>query len=190
MVISEALYLGFLGLLAAERIGELVISRRNAAWAFARGGVEAGRGHYPVMAAFHTLFLGACAGEVLLLGRSFPGALGWGALGAALAAQGLRYWAVQALGARWNTRVIVVPGLAPVTGGPYRLLRHPNYVAVAVEMAAVPLIHGAWWTAVVFSAGNALLLWVRVRAEENALGPGWEAAFAGRPRFVPEVRRG
>nr|AYM52950.1 isoprenylcysteine carboxyl methyltransferase (icmt) family [Jahnella sp. MSr9139] len=190
MVTSQSLYLVLLGLLAAERLYELRLSSRNAAWAFARGGVEAGQGHYPVMAAFHTLFLAACAAEVLLLQRAFPGAIGWAALAAAAGAQALRYWAVVTLGPRWNTRVIVVPHLPPVTGGPYRYLRHPNYVAVALEMVAVPLLHGAFVTAAVFSLGNALLLAARIRAEEAALGPAWSAAFARRPRFVPEVRRG
>ena len=128
--------------------------------------------------------------EVLVFDRPFPGALGWAALALALAAQGLRYWAITTLGPRWNTRVIVVPGLPPVTGGPYRVMRHPNYVAVITEMAVIPLVHGAWMTAAVFSLGNALLLFVRIRAEEAALGEGWADAFADRPRFVPEVRRG
>jgi methyltransferase len=190
MVSSHAWYLGLLGLLAAERLVELVLSRRNAARAFARGGVETGQGHFRVMVVFHSLFLGACAVEVLGLARPFPGALGLGALGGALAAQGLRYWAIASLGDRWNTRIIVVPGLPPVTRGPYRYLRHPNYVAVVLELAAVPLVHGAWVTALVFSLGNALLLWVRIRAEEAALGTGYAQAFAGKPRFIPEVPRG
>jgi methyltransferase len=190
MVTSERLYLGFLGLLAVERLFELGLARRNAARAFARGGVEVGRGHYRVMGAFHALFLVACAAEVALLRRPFPGALGLAALGVAAAAQGLRYWAVAALGERWSTRVIVVPGLPPVTAGPYRYLRHPNYAAVILEMAAVPLIHGAFWTAAAFSLGNAVLLSVRVRAEEAALGPAYAEAFARRPRFIPEVHRG
>jgi methyltransferase len=190
MVNSHLWYLGFLGLLAAERLVELVLSRRNAARAFARGGVETGQGHFRVMVVFHSIFLGACAAEVLGLARPFPGGLGLGALGVALVAQGLRYWAIAALGDRWNTRIIVVPGLSPVTGGPYRYLRHPNYVAVVLELAAVPLIHGAWVTAVVFSLGNALLLWVRIRAEEAALGAEYARAFARKPRFIPEVPRG
>ena len=183
-------YLGFLGLLAAERLVELVLSKRNAARALARGGVETGKGHYRVMVVFHSLFLAACAVEVLGLGRSFPGALGFIALGVALVAQGLRYWAIASLGERWNTRIIVVPGLPPVTRGPYRYLRHPNYVAVVLELAAVPLIHGAWVTALAFSLGNAVLLLVRIRAEEAALGTAYAETFAGRPRFIPEVPRG
>jgi len=183
-------YLGFLGLLVVERLVELVLSKRNAARALARGGMETGRGHYRVMVAFHSLFLVACAAEVLGLGRAFPGALGFVALGVALVAQGLRYWAIASLGERWNTRIIVVPGLPPVTRGPYRYLRHPNYVAVVLELAAVPLIHGAWMTAVAFSLGNALLLLVRIRAEEAALGAAYAETFARRPRFFPEVPRG
>ncbi len=102
-----------------------------------------------------------------------------------LGAQALRYWAIATLGWRWNTRIVVVPGTAPVTAGPYRWVRHPNYVAVIAEMIALPLVHGAWLTALVFSVGNALLLRVRIRAEEQALGEPWQHAFAGRPRFVP-----
>ena len=190
MVTSQILYLCFLGLLGLERAGELVLSLRNARAARAAGAVEAGQGHYPVMVAFHSLFLLSCALEVTLVPRAFPGAVGWVALGVAVAAQGLRYWAVASLGVRWNTRVLVWPGVPPVTGGPYRFLRHPNYLAVVLEMLAVPLVHGAWITAGVFSFGNALLLRVRIRTEEQALGRTWAEAFAGRPRLLPELRRG
>jgi methyltransferase len=190
MVTPQALYLGFLGLLGLERIAELLLSLRNARKARAAGALEAGRGHYPVMVAFHTLFLFSCAAEVLLVPRSFPGALGWAALATALLAQALRYWAVASLGVRWNTRVLVWPGVPPVTSGPYRFLRHPNYLAVVLEMAAVPLVYGAWVTALVFSVGNLLLLRVRIRSEEAALGPSWAEAFVGRGRLLPELHRG
>jgi len=185
MVTSVQLYLCLLALVALERGVELVLSARNARLARSRGGVETGQGHYPVMAVFHGLFLVACAVEVVLLGRPFPGALGWAALAAVLGAQTLRYWAIATLGWRWNTRIFVLPGTAPVTAGPYRWVRHPNYLAVIAEMVALPLVHGAWLTALVFSLGNAWLLRVRVRAEEEALGEPWRHAFAGRPRFVP-----
>jgi methyltransferase len=185
MVTSVQLYLGLLLAVALERGVELFLSARNARLARARGGVETGQGHYPVMAVFHGVFLLACALEVVLLHRPFPGAVGWVALAVVLAAQGLRYWAIATLGWRWNTRIVVVPGAAPVTGGPYRFVRHPNYVAVIAEMVALPLVHGAWLTALVFSLGNVWLLRVRIRAEEHALGAPWEQAFAGRPRFVP-----
>jgi methyltransferase len=190
MVMSLRLYLALLGLLAVERLAELVVSLRNARKARAAGALEAGRGHYPVMVAFHSLFLVSCAAEAALVPRSFPGALGWAALAVALAAQGLRYWAVASLGVRWNTRVLVWPGVPPVTSGPYRFMRHPNYLAVVLEMAAVPLVYGAWVTALVFSLGNAVLLRVRIHSEEQALGPAWVEAFAGHPRLVPELHRG
>src|SRR3954451_19581756 len=96
------------------------------------------------MAAVHALFLPCCAAEVLLLGAPFPGALGWASAAGALCAQGLRWWAISALGSRWNVRVIVVPAEKPLRRGPYRFLRHPNYVAVAAEMFLVPLAHGAF----------------------------------------------
>jgi methyltransferase len=185
MVTSVRLYLGLLALVALERGVELVLSARNANLARARGAVETGQGHYPVMSVFHGAFLVACALEVVLLRRPFPGALGWIALAVVLGAQALRYWAIATLGWRWNTRIVVVPGAAPVTGGPYRFVRHPNYVAVIAEMVALPLVHGAWLTALIFSLGNVWLLRVRIRAEEHALGAPWEQAFAGRPRFVP-----
>jgi len=186
--VTARVYLAFLVLLSMERLVELWISRRNARASFARGGVEVGRVHYRVMTALHTAFLLSCAVEVVGLGRPFPGAPGWAALAGVLAAQALRYWAIATLGGQWNTRVIVVPKEAPVVGGPYRWVRHPNYVSVIVEIALVPLVHGAWVTAFAFSIANAALLTVRIRAEERALGGTYAVAFAGRPRFIPGRR--
>jgi methyltransferase len=178
-------YLAFLALFAMERIAELALSRRNARIARSRFGVESGARHFRWMAAVHALFLPACAAEVLLLHRPFPGALGWACAATALAAQGLRWWAIRTLGWRWNVRVIVVPGEPVVRRGPYRFLRHPNYLAVIVEMLCVPLAHGAFLCAILFSVANLALLRVRVRVEEDALGPVWQREFAGVPRFWP-----
>jgi methyltransferase len=186
----SALYPALLVLLGMERFVELVLSRRHARRAFARGGVELGRGHFPVMVVFHTAFLAACAAHAFLYPRADPAPAVWGpALAGAIAAQALRYWAIVTLGDRWNVRIIVLPGAAPVVGGPYRWVRHPNYVAVAVETACVPLVHGAWLLALGFSLGNAMLLWVRIRAEEAALGEHYRTAFAVTPRFLPNGRR-
>jgi methyltransferase len=185
MVRSVALYLAFLAALYGERIGELLVARRNARRALALGAVESGQRHYVVMVAVHALFPLACGAEVIAFQRSFPGALGFAALSLALAAQGLRWWVVATLGARWSTRIVVLPGSEPVTRGPFRFLRHPNYLAVMLEALAVPLIHGAWLSALVFSAANAALLAVRIPAEERALGARYAAAFAGRRRFLP-----
>ncbi|MEV7725118.1 isoprenylcysteine carboxyl methyltransferase family protein [Streptomyces sp. NPDC087917] len=160
-------YLILLALVAVERIVELVTARRHTAWSLARGGLEHGRGHYPAMVALHTALLVGCAVEAAY--RPFLPWLGWSALALVVVAQGLRWWCVASLGPRWNTRVIVVPGLPLVVGGPYRLVRHPNYVAVVLEGLALPLVHSAWVTAAAFTVLNALLLRVRIRCEDAAL---------------------
>lgn len=162
-------FTGLVALVGLERLAELVVSTRNAAWSFARGGVEHGRGHYPVMVALHTGFLVAMLVEAWVRRPEVPPALAWSMLGLVIASQALRWWCIATLGHRWNTRVIVVPGMPPVTSGPYRLLRHPNYVAVVVEGIALPLVHSAWITAVVFTVANAALLTVRIRVEDAAL---------------------
>ncbi|MFJ9890306.1 isoprenylcysteine carboxyl methyltransferase family protein [Streptomyces sp. NPDC091287] len=154
---------------AAERLAELVVARRNTRWSLARGGVESGRGHYPVMVALHTALLAGCLAEVWFAERPFPAVLGWTMAAVVVASQVLRWWCIRTLGPRWNTRVIVVPGLPRVTGGPYRWLSHPNYVAVVAEGLALPLVHGAWVTALVFTALNAVLMVVRIRCEDGAL---------------------
>jgi methyltransferase len=168
-----------------ERAVELLVSRRNARRLLAAGAVEAGRGHYPAMVGFHAALLAACVVEPALRPAPWPFAFAAPAALLVLLAQGLRWWAVSALGGRWSTKVIVLPGAAPVRSGPYRWLRHPNYLAVIVEVAALPLAAGAWRTAVVATVLNAGILAVRIRAEEGAMGKGWEAAFEGIGRFVP-----
>lgn len=189
MVTARDAYLAFLGLLALERGVELAVSARHARRLLARGGVEVGRGHYRPMVAFHAAFLVACAAEAVARPSPPPPIALLAALGVLLA-QGLRWWAIAALGERWCTRVVVVPGAPPVVAvGPYRWIRHPNYLAVVLEMALVPLAFGSWRSALAFSAGNAVLLAVRIRSEERALGESWSRAFRGRPRFVP-WRRG
>lgn len=162
-------YVLLIGLVAAERIAELVVSQRNFAKSKARGGLEFGAGHYPAMVVLHTALLASCVAEVLVLHRPFIPALGWSMLAVAIGAQGLRWWCITTLGWQWNTRVIVVPGAARVTGGPYRHLSHPNYVAVALEGIALPLVHSAWITALAFTVLNAMLMMARIRVENTAL---------------------
>ena len=156
-------------LVGLERLAELVVSKRNAAWAFERGGVEEGRSHYPVMVVLHTGFLVAMLVEAWVVQPDVPPALAWSMLLLVIAAQALRWWCIATLGHRWNTRVIVVPGLPLVTSGPYRWFAHPNYVAVVVEGVALPMVHAAWVTALVFTVANAFLLAVRLRVENEAL---------------------
>lgn len=153
-----------------ERLVELIVSKRNARWAFAHGGEEFGRGHYPVMVAIHGALLLGCIGEVWALQRPFIAWLGWPMLALVALSQALRWWCVATLGRRWNTLVIVVPQAPLVRRGPYRWLHHPNYVAVVVEGVALPLVHTAWLTAACFTLANALLLTVRIRVENAALG--------------------
>ncbi|MET0899042.1 MAG: isoprenylcysteine carboxylmethyltransferase family protein [Mycobacterium sp.] len=155
-----------------ERLVELVVSKQNARWAFARGGKEHGRPHYPVMVILHAAFLIGCVVEVGVLDRPFLPWLGWPMVALAVAAQALRWWCILTLGRRWNTLVIVVPDLPLVVTGPYRYtwLHHPNYLAVVVEGVALPLIHTAWITALSFTVANALLLRTRIRVENEALG--------------------
>lgn len=169
-MVSAALFTALIAATAVERLVEVRVSLKNAAWAFARGGVESGRAHYPFMVVLHTGFLLACVAEVWLLDRPFLPALGFPALIVALLCQGLRWWCITSLGPRWNTRVIVVPDLPPIRDrGPYRWLRHPNYLVVVTEGLALPLVHSAWITALSFTLLNAALLWVRVGVEERAL---------------------
>lgn len=166
---SELLYTAIVLAVVLERGAEVVVSQRNAAWALARGGVESGRGHYPVMVVLHAGLLVGCLVEVHLAGRSFEPVLGWTMLALVVVCQAVRWWCIAVLGKQWNTRVIVVPHLPLVRGGPYRFLPHPNYLVVVLEGAALPLIHGAWVTALVFTVANAALLRVRIRVEDRAL---------------------
>jgi methyltransferase len=156
-------------LVGLERLAELVVSRRNAAWSLERGGIETGRAHYSVMVVLH---LGLLVGMLIEAWLVRPEVSPWLAVPMVVlvvASQGLRWWCIGTLGRRWNTRVIVVPGLPLVRSGPYRLFRHPNYVAVVVEGVALPLVHAAWVTAAVFTVANAVLLTVRMRVENEAL---------------------
>jgi len=156
-------------LVGLERLAELVVSKRNAAWSKERGGVETGFSHYPVMVVLHTGLLVGALVEAYVREPDVPSALAWSMLVVVLLTQALRWWCIATLGRRWNTRVIIVPGMPPVTGGPYRFLSHPNYVAVVVEGVALPLVHAGWITAVVFTVLNAILLTVRIRVENAAL---------------------
>lgn len=153
-----------------ERLVELVISTRNARTAFAQGGIEHGRGHFPWMVALHTGLLAACLAEVFFAGRPFLPWLGWPMLALVVLSQALRYWCIATLGRQWNTRVIAAPGLQLVARGPYRWLRHPNYIAVVIEGFALPLVYTAWVTALAFTVLNAvLLLGFRIPVENRAL---------------------
>ena len=168
-MVSIYLYTALIIATAIERLIEVRVSLKHAKWSFEQGGVEHGKGHYPFMVILHTGFLFACVLEPWLLERPFLPWIGYPMLFIAISTQVLRWWCIKTLGYQWNTRVIIVPNLPRVTGGPYRYLSHPNYVVVALEGLALPLIHHAYYTAIVFTILNAALMYVRLRCENNAL---------------------
>ena len=159
-------------LVALERLAELVVSARHRRRLLDRGAVEVGAAHYPWMVALHSGLLVAAPAEVWLLARPLRPPLAVAMLGVVAATMALRWWVVATLGERWTTRVLVLPGGPLVVRGPFRFLRHPNYLAVALEVPALPLVHGAFATAVVFGLANLAVLATRIRAEEPALGEG------------------
>lgn len=153
-----------LGLVTAQRLGELVVARRNTQRLLAAGGVERGADHYPLIVGLHAAWLAG----LWLLTWDRPPNLAWVAAYGVL--EVLRVWVLVSIGRRWTTRIIVVPGETLVRKGPYRLIRHPNYAVVVGEIAVLPLVFGLTAYAVVFSLLNASLLWLRIHAEEKALG--------------------
>ena len=167
-LVPVLILLAAISLLVFQRLLELRYSRKNERLARAKGAVERGRGHYPFMVAIHALWIVSTLVEGLLRGLEFP-AYWPAALAVFLLVQPLRYWAILSLGESWNVRVLVVPGAKLVRRGPYRFLRHPNYVVVAVEILSFPLIFGAWITALVLTILNAAFLYARVHTENRAL---------------------
>ena len=171
-LVALAAYLLFL---IAHRLFELRVSSRHERALHARGGHEVGRSHFPLFVLLHAAYPVSLAAEVLVLGTR-PGLL-WPLWVALLAvAQALRVAAQRTLGERWTVRIWVVPGLPPVNHGPYRWLRHPNYLAVTIELAAGSLLFGAWRVALGASALNLMALAIRIPLEERAL------AESGSPR--------
>lgn len=149
-----------------QRLVELALARSNQRRLLARGGVEHGAGHYPWLVALHAGWLAALFAFVP---AAAPIDRFWMAV--FLALQALRYWVIASLGPCWTTRIISVPGAKLVRRGPYRFLRHPNYAVVAAEIAVLPLALGAVWIAAAFTVANAVLLRIRIEAEDAALAP-------------------
>ena len=159
MILSVAI----LGLVTAQRLAELAVARRNTARLLADGGVERGAEHYPLMVGLHAAWLVG----LWLLAWNRPANLAWAAV--YLALEVLRVWVLASLRERWTTRIIVVPGEVLVRAGPYRFIPHPNYVVVVGEIAVLPLVFGLTGYALAFTLLNASLLWLRIRAEDEAL---------------------
>jgi methyltransferase len=171
-------YWTLLAVIACERVAELVVSARHANALLRRGGAEYGFSHFPVMVALHTALIAGCVIEPLVGHRAFIPALGWAMFAVTVAANVLRWWCIITLGERWTARVIVLPGAPLVRSGPYRWFAHPNYVAVVIEGAALPLTGSAWITACAFTVLNAALLTVRIQCETGALAAAAPHAVA------------
>ncbi len=169
---SRVVFTLLIVVVALQRLRELRISNRHLLALRARGAREVGAAHYPWMVAMHTAFLLSCVAEVWLLRRPWRPEIAAVALAVLVAALVLRWWVLATLGDRWTTRVMVLPDGELITEGPYRWLRHPNYVAVVLEIAAIPMLHTAWATAAIFSVANLLVLRARVAVEDRALGRG------------------
>ncbi len=153
-----------LALVVLQRLGELVLARRNTARLLARGGREVGRRHYPLMVLLHAAWLLALATMVPL--EREPN---WALIGGFAMLQGGRLWVIRSLGPYWTTRIITLPDRPLVRTGPYRYLKHPNYLIVAAEIAVLPLAFGAWRIALAFSLLNLPLIVWRIRVENRAL---------------------
>lgn len=155
-----------LGLVTLQRLGELVLARRNTARLLGQGAREAAPGHYPLIVALHAAWL---MGLWYLAVWHAPGDVRLGWLVVFVVLQGLRVWVIATLGPRWTTRIIVLPGAPLVKEGPFRFVSHPNYCIVAAEILVLPLCFGLVWYGIAFSGLNAVVLWIRIRAEEAAL---------------------
>ena len=166
---SIAVFLLLVGLTGIERIIELRVGLQNRKWSMEHGGIEFGQGHWPWMVMLHAIFLLCMTAEVLLVPTQPTPILSMIMLVCALSAQVLRWWCIRSLGHHWNPRVIIVPGMKRIAKGPYRWLTHPNYVAVAIEGIALPMVHFCWRTAIGFTIANAILMVVRIRCENDAL---------------------
>jgi methyltransferase len=147
-----------------QRLSELYISSRNEKWLLSQGAVEYGKEHYPFIVALHTLFIIAMITEYLLRNNT-PISYGFLALFVLLLL--FKFWALSSLGKYWNTKIYRVPGANPVKKGPYKLFKHPNYFIVVCEIAIIPMVFNLYYTAIIFTLLNAVMLWVRIRVENK-----------------------
>ncbi len=190
-MVTRIAFTALVAAVAVQRLFEMRRSRRHERWLRANGAIERASWQVPLMAALHGAWLVGMCVEVWLLAPPFRPRVAAIALAVFACGQGLRLLAMRALGSRWTIRILTLPFEPPVTTGVYRHLRHPNYLGVILEIAALPLVHGAIWTSAIASVANAALLVWRIRAEERALATdnGYVAMFGARPRFLPSLRR-
>jgi methyltransferase len=154
----------FIILFIVQRLSELVIARRNEKWLLSQGAVQYGQEHYPFMIALHTLFIVSIITEYILRGKP---AIDWLFLVLFLFVLSFKFWALSSLGKYWNTKIYRVPGVYPVKKGPYKFLKHPNYMEVVLEIAIIPLVFHLYYTTIIFTLLNAAMLWVRIGVENK-----------------------
>lgn len=159
------MFIVFIAFVIIQRLSELYISKQTEKWLLANGAVEYGKKHYPFMVAMHTLFIIAIIGEFVVRG---PMVMDYFFAGCYIALIVFKYWIISTLGHYWNTRIYRIPGSQPVMGGPYKFVRHPNYIGVIGEIVVIPLVFHLWYTAAIFTVLNAIMLTVRIREENNA----------------------
>jgi methyltransferase len=157
----------FILFLITQRLTELYISKRNEKWLLSQGAVEYGREHYPYIVALHTLFIVSLIGEYYWTGGHL---INYIFLALFILLLVFKYWVLSSLGAYWNTRIYRVPGVVAVRKGPYKLFKHPNYVDVVLEIAIIPLVFHLYYTAVIFTILNAIVLTIRIKMENRV----WE----------------
>ena len=189
MDLTTIAFLILLGCVGVERVVELLLSRRHQRELASGGARKHNDPQYRWMVALHTGVLIGAAAEVILLRRPFIAPLAAVALLLFSLATLLRWWVIRTLGVHWNTEVVNSAPLGVVSGGPFRWIRHPNYLGVFVELIALPLIHTAWITAALAAAGNVFVLRNRLLIEERLLDavPAYRAAMSGKPRFLPRI---
>jgi len=154
----------FISFFILQRLSELFIARRNEKWLLSQGAIQYGRSHYPFMIALHTAFIGAIIAEYWW--RNNP-PIDWLFLVLYLLVLSFKFWALSSLGKYWNTKIYRIPGVYPVKKGPYKFLKHPNYMEVVCEVAIIPLVFHLYYTAIIFSILNAVMLWVRISVENK-----------------------
>lgn len=189
MDLTKIAFLILLGCVGFERLVELQVSRRHQRDLASFGARKHDDPRYRWMVALHAGVLIGAAVEVIVLHRPFIAPLAAAALLFFALATLLRWWVIRTLGIHWNTEVVDSAPLGVISAGPFRWIRHPNYLGVFVELIALPLIHSAWITAALAAAGNVFVLRNRLRVEEQLLeaAPAYRAAMSGKPRFLPRI---
>jgi methyltransferase len=181
-------FLVFFSIVILQRLIELLIARKNEKWMKAQGAMEFGRNHYQYMVCMHIIFFTSLCIEKIALNREISSLWPF-LLVFFLLVQGIRIWVITSLGRFWNTKIIVLPNSEVVRKGPYRLIKHPNYLVVSVELIVLPLLFKAYATAILFTLLNMVILSIRIPQEEKALEmlTKYEESFQERNRFIPKL---